>query len=127
VLQHLIHNAIKYGGDQRWIAIQAKSHSGARSGDASAAVRDSGLGIPPADLPHIFEPFYRAREVVAAQIHGSGLGLSVVRQIVEDHGGRITVESQPGRGSSFTLYLPCATNDGRQPTAEGRRPTVEPG
>ena len=127
VLQNLIHNAIKYGGDQRWIGIQAQSHSGARGGEVSIAVRDSGLGIPPADLPHIFEPFYRAREVVAAQIHGSGLGLSVVRQIVEDHGGRITVESQPGRGSSFTLYLPCATNDGRQPTAEGRRPTVEPG
>jgi len=126
-LQNLIHNAIKYGGDQRWIGIQAQAESSVRGGEVSIAVRDSGLGIPPADLPHIFEPFYRAHEVVAAQIHGSGLGLSVVRQIIEAHGGRITVQSQPGKGSSFTLYLPYAANDGRQPTVEGRRPTAEHG
>jgi signal transduction histidine kinase len=126
VLQNLIDNAIKYGGDQHWIGIQALEQPGGH-GEVSITVRDSGMGIPPADLPHIFEPFYRAHEVVAAQIHGSGLGLSVVRQIVEAHGGRITVQSQPGKGSAFTLYLPCATNDGRQPTAEGRRPTAEHG
>ncbi len=126
-LQNLIRNAIKYGGDQHWIGIQVQAHSGARGGEVSIAVRDCGIGIPPADLPHIFEPFYRAHEVVAAQIYGSGLGLSVVRQIVEAHGGRITVESHPGKGSAFTLFLPCATNDGRQPTVEGRRPTPEHG
>jgi signal transduction histidine kinase len=126
-LQNLIHNAIKYGGDQRWVGIQAQAQSGARGGEVAIRICDSGIGIPPEDLPHIFEPFYRAQEVVAAQIHGSGLGLSVVRQIVEAHGGRITVESQPGKGSAFTVYLPCATNDGRWPTVEGRRPTVEHG
>jgi signal transduction histidine kinase len=125
-LQNLIRNAIKYGGEERWIGIQALAQPGAR-GEVSITVRDSGIGIPPADLPHIFEPFYRAHEVVAAQIHGSGLGLSVVRQIVEAHGGRITVQSQPGKGSAFTLYLPCAANDGRQPLVEGRRPTAEHG
>nr|MDQ2998307.1 HAMP domain-containing histidine kinase [Chloroflexota bacterium] len=107
-LQNLIRNAIKYGGEQRWIGIQALAQPGAHGGEVSITVRDSGLGIPRADLPHIFEPFYRAHEVVAAQIHGSGLGLSVVRQIIEAHGGRITVQSQPGKGSAFTLYLPCA-------------------
>jgi signal transduction histidine kinase len=125
VLQNLIHNAIKYGGEQHWIGIQAQA--GARGGEVAITVCDSGIGIPPADLPHIFEPFYRAHEVVAAQIHGSGLGLSVVRQVVEAHGGRITVQSQPGKGSAFTLYLPCATKDGRPPTVEGRRPTAERG
>jgi signal transduction histidine kinase len=125
-LQNLIRNAIKYGGEDRWIGIQALAQPGAR-GEVSITVRDSGIGIPPADLPHIFEPFYRAHEVVAAQIHGSGLGLSVVRQIIEAHGGRITVQSQPGKGSAFTLYLPCVTNDGRQPLVEGRRPTTEHG
>jgi signal transduction histidine kinase len=110
-LQNLIRNAIKYGGEQRWIGIQALAQPGAGGGEVSITVRDSGLGIPRADLPHIFEPFYRAHEVVAAQIHGSGLGLSVVRQIVEAHGGRITVQSQPGQGSAFTLYLPCAAKD----------------
>ncbi|HJZ47592.1 MAG TPA: HAMP domain-containing sensor histidine kinase, partial [Roseiflexaceae bacterium] len=122
-LQNLIRNAIKYGGGQQWIGLQAQAQSGPRGGEVSISVRDNGLGIPPADLPHIFEPFYRAHEAVAAQIHGSGLGLSVVRQIVEAHGGRITVESELGKGSAFTIYLPCATNDGRQPTIEGRRPT----
>lgn len=126
-LQNLIRNAIKYGGGQQWIGLQAQAQSGPRGGEVSISVRDNGLGIPPADLPHIFEPFYRAHEAVAAQIHGSGLGLSVVRQIVEAHGGRITVESELGKGSAFTIYLPCATNDGRQPTIEGRRPTVEHG
>jgi signal transduction histidine kinase len=126
-LQNLIRNAIKYGGDQRWIGLQAQALSSARGGEVSISVRDSGLGIPPADLPHIFEPFYRAHEVVVAQIHGSGLGLSVVRQIVEAHGGRITVQSEPGKGSVFTVYLPCATNDGHQPIVESRRPTVEAG
>jgi two-component system, OmpR family, phosphate regulon sensor histidine kinase PhoR len=126
-LQNLIRNAIKYGGDQRWIGIQALAQPGAGGGEVSITVRDSGLGIPRADLPHIFEPFYRAHEVVAAQIHGSGLGLSVVRQIVEAHGGRITVQSQPGKGSAFTLYLPCAAKEDRKPTMEGRRPTTELG
>jgi signal transduction histidine kinase len=126
-LQNLIHNAIKYGGDQHWVGIVAQEHAGGRGGEVAIRVCDSGMGIPAVDLPHIFEPFYRAHEVVAAQIHGSGLGLSVVRQIVEAHGGHITVESQPGKGSAFTIYLPCATNDSRQPTVDGRRPTVEHG
>ncbi|HEU5103219.1 MAG TPA: HAMP domain-containing sensor histidine kinase [Roseiflexaceae bacterium] len=126
-LQNLIRNAIKYGGEQRWIGLQAQVQSGARGAEVSICISDTGRGIPTADLPHIFEPFYRAHEVVAAQIHGSGLGLSVVRQIMEAHGGRIAVKSELGKGSSFTLYLPCATSDGRQPTVEGRVPRAEPG
>jgi signal transduction histidine kinase len=126
-LQNLIRNAIKYGGDRRWIGLQAQAQSSARGAEVYISVRDSGMGIAAADLPHIFEPFYRGHEVVAAQIHGSGLGLSLVRQIVEAHAGRITVQSEPGNGSAFTVYLPCVPNDSRQPTAEGRRPTVEHG
>jgi two-component system, OmpR family, phosphate regulon sensor histidine kinase PhoR len=70
------------------------------------AVTDRGLGIPPEELAHIFDPFYRGKEVTAAQIHGNGLGLSLVKHIVEAHGGRITVESKVGEGSTFTLHLP---------------------
>jgi signal transduction histidine kinase len=118
-IQNLVRNAIKYGGGQGWIGVQAQSQSGPRGPEVYITVRDTGMGIAPEDLPHIFEPFYRARGAVESQIHGSGLGLSVVRQIVEAHGGRIVVQSTLGKGSAFTIYLPCAANDGRQPTAEG--------
>jgi signal transduction histidine kinase len=118
-LQNLIRNAIKYGGDRRWIGLQAQAQSGPRGPEVYITVRDTGMGIPPDDLPHIFEPFYRSHEAVAAQIHGTGLGLSVVRQIVEGHGGRVVVQSALGKGSAFTIYLPCAANDGRQPTSAG--------
>lgn len=123
-IQNLIRNAIKYGGEQRWVSIQARSELGARGPEVAICVRDAGMGIASEDLPHIFEPFYRSREAVAAQIHGSGLGLSLVRHIVEAHGGRITVESSIGAGSAFTVYLPCAANDGRQPTADGAQAGV---
>jgi two-component system sensor histidine kinase BaeS len=78
-------------------------------------VEDRGAGIAPRDLPHIFEPFYRGQEATANQIHGSGLGLSLVKQTVEAHGGRITVESEPGRGSAFTLHIPAAVVAASEP------------
>jgi signal transduction histidine kinase len=71
-------------------------------------VEDRGLGIGSTDIGHIFEPFYRGHQVVAAQIKGSGVGLSLVKEIVEAHGGRINIKSTPGTGSVFTLYLPLA-------------------
>ena len=72
------------------------------------AVADRGLGIDPADRSRIFEPFYRSPAVVAAQIHGTGLGLALARSMAMLMGGRITVDSEPGRGSTFTLHLPVA-------------------
>jgi two-component system sensor histidine kinase BaeS len=71
-------------------------------------VSDHGEGISPTELPHIFEPFYRGADAVAQQIHGNGLGLSLVRRIVEAHGGRVTATSRPGTGSAFTISLPAA-------------------
>jgi|SRR5579875_367620 two-component system OmpR family sensor kinase len=68
------------------------------------SVRDTGVGIDPADLPHIFERFYRATR--ARQQGGTGLGLAIARWLAEQHDGRITVESTPGRGSTFTVWLP---------------------
>mgnify|MGYP001162883217 CR=1 FL=1 len=104
-LQNLINNAIKYGGDSRWIGIRAY----ARGDELVIDVSDRGLGIPPAEQSRIFEPFYRGSEVVAAQIHGNGLGLSLVRRIVESHGGRISVASRPNEGATFSIRLPVAS------------------
>jgi two-component system phosphate regulon sensor histidine kinase PhoR len=77
-----------------------------QSGDHTLiTVEDRGIGIAPDELPHIFEPFRRGRDVISAQIHGNGLGLSLVKNIIEGHGGQVTVESTPGRGSSFSIHL----------------------
>jgi two-component system sensor histidine kinase SenX3 len=75
------------------------------------SVSDRGIGIAPADQEKIFDPFYRAPGVVAAQIQGAGLGLSLVKRIVEAHAGRIALTSVPGEGSTFTVSLPVLAGD----------------
>lgn len=107
-LQNLISNALKYGKDQKWLGIRARLHSPGPHQEIQIDVSDRGIGIGAADLPHIFEPFYRSPSVMAAQIGGTGLGLPLSRSIAEGMKGRIAVESTLGRGSTFTLTLPCA-------------------
>jgi len=108
---NIIDNAMKYGGDQRCIGIKAQMQSGGQNPIVDITIEDKGIGIPPGELLHIFDPFYRGAEVRAAQIHGSGLGLSLVKNIVEANGGTIMVVSTPGRGSAFTLSLPVAARE----------------
>src|SRR5262249_50332560 len=105
--QNLIGNAVKYGGDAGWVGVGAV----ADASGVAVTVRDRGIGIAPADQDRIFDPFYRAADVVSAQIQGAGLGLSLVKRIVEAHGGRIAVDSMPGKGSAFTVTLPGASGD----------------
>jgi signal transduction histidine kinase len=108
-VQNLISNAIKYDSENRWARISAQVSAGKtrdQGNEVQIAVEDRGMGISPADMAHIFEPFYRGHEAVAAQIKGSGVGLSLVKQIVEAHGGRLSVKSTPGAGSVFTIHLP---------------------
>ncbi len=114
-LQNLISNAVKYGGDARWLRVTARPDPESRTpGPGSKAViftvEDHGLGIDADDRKHIFEPFYRGRAAVSQQIQGSGLGLNLVARIAEAHGGRVTVTSEPGKGSVFTISLPAASD-----------------
>jgi signal transduction histidine kinase len=106
-LQNLITNALKYGKDRRWMGIRAYLVEEGGDREVRIAVSDRGIGITASEIPKIFEPFYRSPSVAAAQIRGTGLGLSLARRIAEAMKGRITVESEPGRGSTFTLHLPC--------------------
>jgi signal transduction histidine kinase len=108
-LQNLITNAVKYGHGDRWIGISASAHKQAPSApEIRISVADHGAGISSDDLPHIFEPFYRGASARDAQIHGTGLGLPLAKSIAEAMNGRLTVSSEPGRGSAFTLCLPTA-------------------
>jgi signal transduction histidine kinase len=117
-LRNLISNGVKYGGPARWIRVSAKlPDAGTRTLPQAVvfSVEDRGLGIDSEDRKHVFEPFYRGREAVAQQIQGSGLGLNLVLRIAEAHGGRVQVTSEAGKGSTFTLSLPAATD---RPAAE---------
>jgi signal transduction histidine kinase len=110
-LQNLIGNALKYGGSGRWIRVAASKADNRSGQNVSIAVSDRGLGVAASDLPHIFEPFYRGADAQSRQIRGNGLGLSIVKGIVEAHGGKVSVESMPGRGSTFIMLLPGHLTD----------------
>ncbi len=102
VLHNLIENALQYtdpGGRIR-VAVAAAP------GEALLSVSDTGIGIPEADVPYVFERFFRSKRSRSTNPGGSGLGLSIVRWIVEAHKGRVTVESAVGKGSTFTVHLP---------------------
>jgi two-component system, OmpR family, phosphate regulon sensor histidine kinase PhoR len=101
-IQNLIVNAAKYSNGSKWIRVAASN------GDRRVriTVEDKGIGIASDELGQIFEPFYRSKQVVDAQISGNGLGLNVVKKIVDAHGGKVSAESELGSGSKFTIELP---------------------
>ncbi len=102
VVENLLSNAIKYNRPHGWIALSAY-----RSDEhVIVSVADSGIGIPPQEQNRIFQRFYRIRDRARADIPGSGLGLAIVKAVVEQHGGRVWVESSPGEGSVFSFILP---------------------
>jgi len=105
-LQNLITNAIKYGGSGQWIGIHAAaSRTDGEIREIELTVADRGIGISAQEIKHIFEPFYRSPSVAGSNVHGTGLGLPLARTVIEAMRGRLTVQSEPGKGSSFTIHL----------------------
>ena len=101
VLSNLVDNAVKYTPEGGTITLSLF-----REGEcACLAVTDTGIGISPQDVPHIFDRFYRVDKARSKASGGTGLGLAIVKGIVERHGGRVTVTSEPGKGSTFTVWL----------------------
>jgi signal transduction histidine kinase len=111
-LQNLIVNAVKYSNRDRWIRLSAGIDNSANGrNEIRISVEDHGVGINSGDLPQIFEPFYRSSQAIADQIHGTGLGLSIAKRNAEAFGGRLSVVSEVGVGSVFTLHLPILEED----------------
>jgi signal transduction histidine kinase len=115
-VQNLITNAVKYGGQDRWIGVRAEKHGPEM---VRITVEDHGVGISAAELRHIFEPFYRSRQVIAAQIHGTGLGLTLARSVAEAMGGNLTATSEAGKESAFHLDLRVADRAATNPAEAG--------
>ncbi len=107
-LQNLITNALKYAGQGRWISIRAAADGSRDPREVRISVQDRGKGIDRSELHRIFEPFYRSPAAVDGQIHGTGLGLPIAKRLAEAMGGRLSVTSELGIGSTFTLHLPAA-------------------
>ncbi|NLZ93909.1 MAG: HAMP domain-containing histidine kinase [Firmicutes bacterium] len=101
-LDNLVANAIRYSPAETVVTIKTKS----LKEENIVSVFDQGIGISPSDLPHIFDPFFRANDATAWSQEGSGLGLAIVKQIIELHRGKITVNSKPEKGTSVYLTLP---------------------
>ncbi|HLJ47045.1 MAG TPA: HAMP domain-containing sensor histidine kinase [Bryobacteraceae bacterium] len=108
-LQNLVENAVKYGTEgSNWIGVTASRIEQENGPAIEVRVSDRGPGIPPEEQAHIFDPFYRGRNAVAEQIHGTGLGLNLVKKIVEAHGGTIRVRSEMSKGTEFVVCIPTA-------------------
>jgi len=100
-----MNNALKYSSEQKFLGVKLYRDNGA----VKLEVADRGIGIARRDQAKIFEKFYRAGDPLVHNTKGSGLGLSLVRHISQAHGGDISVESTPGKGSKFILSIPLAT------------------
>jgi two-component system phosphate regulon sensor histidine kinase PhoR len=99
---NLLDNAIKYSDSGSMVSLKAVRYDGS----VRISIEDQGIGIAKKHLPRLFERFYRVDKARSRKLGGTGLGLAIVKHIAQAHGGRITVESKLGEGSTFTLELP---------------------
>jgi two-component system phosphate regulon sensor histidine kinase PhoR len=104
-VKNLIQNAMKYASEGKSLGIRVEADQAAKQ--IKITVADCGEGIDPTDLPHIFQPFYRGKKVLASPIGGAGLGLSLVDRHLRAMRGRVTVTTSPQTGTAFTLHLPA--------------------
>jgi two-component system sensor histidine kinase SenX3 len=122
-LTNLLANAVAYSPGGTTIAVGAR----ARSGFAEIAVTDSGIGIPRPDRGRVFERFYRVDQSRASATGGTGLGLAIVKHVASNHGGSVSVWSEEGLGSTFTLRIPLAAGEtAPAPAADADQPPVPP-
>jgi signal transduction histidine kinase len=108
LLENLVENGKKYSPDGGEVTLTLWQDTGPDGDRARITVRDRGIGIPPGDLPHVFDRFRRATNIDDRRFAGMGLGLYICRTIAEQHGGRIWAESRIGEGSTFHVVLPRA-------------------
>ena len=101
-LWNLLDNAVKYSGDCRTVCVEVETGS-----RVSIRVRDHGFGIPPSEQGRILRKFSRGSGAMEHGIKGTGIGLAMVKHIVDAHGGEILIDSEPGKGSTFTIRLPA--------------------
>jgi len=106
LFRNLIGNAIKYTPNGGTVTLNTKT----TDSQISIDIQDTGYGIPASDLPFIFDRFYRVRSGKVSEIEGNGLGLAIVKSVVEQHGGKISVESELGKGTCFSISLPLLSN-----------------
>ncbi|MGN6188986.1 MAG: sensor histidine kinase [Conexibacter sp.] len=111
MLDNLLLNALKFTPPGGRVTVRL----GSDGTQARIEVADTGIGIAQADLPHLFDRFYRASNATGRSGPGLGLGLTSVRTIVEGHGGSVSVRSREGEGTSFTVVLPAADSGSRSP------------
>jgi two-component system phosphate regulon sensor histidine kinase PhoR len=102
VLVNLLSNAMKFSPKEKEVTVKLFRDNG----NAVLQVADKGIGISQKEIPKIFQRFYQSENKIASEAKGSGLGLTLVKNIIEAHKGRIEVESEPGKGSTFSVILP---------------------
>jgi signal transduction histidine kinase len=118
VLQNLVNNAMTHTPAGGQITVTARAD--APAGQVQLSVRDTGIGIAPEHLPHVFDRFYRVDQSRTRATGGAGLGLAIVKQLVEAHGGRVWAESTPDQGSTFSFTLPVAASADQPGEPPGR-------
>ena len=106
-IHNLLDNAVKYSAGKKEVVVRVYSHQE----QLVISVQDFGIGIEPQEIDRVFERFYRGGDQLTRAVRGSGLGLTLVKQITEAHRGTVIVESEPGKGSTFSIRLPLENED----------------